>query len=139
VYICVFMSYSTSYCVCDTLMDPWSVCMHVCIYVVYQYSNNPNMTRLSHKYVMFAVCLLITNCNTPFFGSSDRHTSIVAYTSDILSNGRKVAVSRFCRSRFQEHKSYDALAYLWTEEGKIHTTILNNLQKPAQNCGQIML
>ena len=133
------MSCSTSYCLCDTLMDPWSVCNYVCIYVVHQYSNKHNLTRPSHKYVIFAVCLPITNCNTSFFGSLDRHTSTAAYTFDILSNGTKVTVSCLCRSRFQEHKSYGALAYLWTEEGKIHTSTLNNVQKSASNCGQIMV
>jgi len=111
VYICVFMSYSTSYCVTHLWIPGVYVCMYICIYVVHQYSYNPNLTRLSHKYVVFAVCLPITNCNTPLFGSSDRHTSIVAYTSDILSNRRKGTVSCFCRSRFQGLKSYDALAY----------------------------
>jgi hypothetical protein len=135
VYICVLMSCSTPYCLCDTLMDPWSVC----IYVVHQYSNNPDLTRLSHKYIMFAVCLPITYCDTPCFGCSDTHTSIVAYTSDILSNRTKVTVSCLCQSRLQEQKRYDALAYLRTEEGKIHTSILNNLQKPAKNCVHIML
>jgi hypothetical protein len=27
-YICVFMTCSTSYCLCDTLMDPWNACVH---------------------------------------------------------------------------------------------------------------
>jgi hypothetical protein len=31
VYICVFMTCSTSYCLCDTLMNSWNVCMYVCI------------------------------------------------------------------------------------------------------------
>jgi len=30
-YICVFMTSSTSCCLFDTLMDPWNVYMHVCI------------------------------------------------------------------------------------------------------------
>jgi len=29
VYICVFMTCSTSYCLCDTLMVPWKVCTYV--------------------------------------------------------------------------------------------------------------
>jgi hypothetical protein len=29
VYICVCMTYSTSYCLCDTVMDPWNVCIYV--------------------------------------------------------------------------------------------------------------
>ena len=40
-YICVFMTFFTSYSLCDTLMDPWKVriyvhmyiCMYVCNYV----------------------------------------------------------------------------------------------------------
>ena len=39
-YICVFMTCSTSCCLCDTLMDPWNVCvfiyyvgMYVCTYL----------------------------------------------------------------------------------------------------------
>ena len=36
-YICVFITSSTSYCVCDTLVDPMNVyvyiCMYVCMYV----------------------------------------------------------------------------------------------------------
>ena len=112
------------------------VCMYVCMYVCgtsVLNLNKPNLTRLSHKYSMSAVCLPITNCNMPFFGSSDRHASTLAYTSDILRNRTKVTVSCLCRSRFQEHKSYDALAYLRTEEGKIHTSILSNLQKPEHH------
>ena len=35
-YICVFMTCSTSYCIYDTLMDPWNtrvrVYMFVCVY-----------------------------------------------------------------------------------------------------------
>jgi len=31
VYICVYMTCSTSCCLCDTLMDVWNVCMYVCI------------------------------------------------------------------------------------------------------------
>ena len=30
-YICVFMTCSTSCCLYDTLMDPWNVCMYVCM------------------------------------------------------------------------------------------------------------
>jgi hypothetical protein len=37
-YICVFMTSSTSHCLCDTLMDSWNVCIYICmsceIYVV---------------------------------------------------------------------------------------------------------
>ena len=33
VYICVFMTHSTSYCLCDTHMDPVNVHMYVCMYV----------------------------------------------------------------------------------------------------------
>jgi len=33
VYICVFMTCSTSYCLCDTLMDTWTVCIYVCFTV----------------------------------------------------------------------------------------------------------
>ena len=25
VYVCVFMACSSSYCLCDTLMDPWNI------------------------------------------------------------------------------------------------------------------
>jgi hypothetical protein len=32
-HFCVFMTCSKSYCLYDTLMDPWNLCMHVCIYV----------------------------------------------------------------------------------------------------------
>jgi len=32
-YICVFMTCSTFYCLYDTLMDPWNVDMYVCMYV----------------------------------------------------------------------------------------------------------
>jgi len=30
VYICVFMTCSISYCLCDTLLDPWNACMKSC-------------------------------------------------------------------------------------------------------------
>jgi len=41
VYICVLTTCSTSYCLCDTLMDPWNIqiymcaraCTHVCVCV----------------------------------------------------------------------------------------------------------
>jgi nuclear pore complex protein Nup62 len=32
-YICVIMTCSTSYCLYDTLMDPWNVDVYVCMYV----------------------------------------------------------------------------------------------------------
>jgi len=32
-YICVYMTSSKSYCLCDTLMDPSNVCMCVCMYL----------------------------------------------------------------------------------------------------------
>jgi len=31
VYIYVFMTCSTPCCLCDTLMDPWNICMYVCM------------------------------------------------------------------------------------------------------------
>ena len=37
VYICVFVTCSTSYCLCDTRKDPWKVCMCVCMYVCIMY------------------------------------------------------------------------------------------------------
>jgi hypothetical protein len=33
VYICVFMTCSTSNFLCDTPMGPLNVCMHICMYV----------------------------------------------------------------------------------------------------------
>jgi len=35
-YICVFMTYSTSFCINDKLMDPWNVGIYVYMYVVYE-------------------------------------------------------------------------------------------------------
>jgi len=32
-YICIFITFSTSICLCVTLTDPWNVCMHVCMYI----------------------------------------------------------------------------------------------------------
>ena len=37
VYICVFMTFSTSYCLSDTLMDPRKVCTYVCVYICMYY------------------------------------------------------------------------------------------------------
>jgi len=31
VYICVIVTCFTSYCLCDTLMDSWNVCVCVCV------------------------------------------------------------------------------------------------------------
>ena len=33
VYICVFMTCSISYCLCENLVDLWNVCMYVCVCV----------------------------------------------------------------------------------------------------------
>jgi len=33
VYICVFRTCSTSYCLCYTLTDPWTVWICLCMYV----------------------------------------------------------------------------------------------------------
>jgi hypothetical protein len=35
VYICIFMTCFTSYCLCGTLLDPWNVCIyaHMCVIV----------------------------------------------------------------------------------------------------------
>ena len=44
VYICVFMTCSTSCCHCDTIIAPWNVCVHLYIYV-YVYVEPPRGTR----------------------------------------------------------------------------------------------
>ena len=33
VYICVFITCSTSYCLCDIFMVPWKIYMYVCMYI----------------------------------------------------------------------------------------------------------
>ena len=38
-YICVFLTCSTTFCLYDTLMDPWKVCMYVHTHV-YVYNNS---------------------------------------------------------------------------------------------------
>jgi hypothetical protein len=38
VYICLFMTYSTVYCLCEKLTYPWNVCMYVCMYYVPTYA-----------------------------------------------------------------------------------------------------
>ena len=50
VYICVFMTSSTSYCICDTLMYPWNVRIYVCMYVC------------MYMYVCIYVCMYIYIC-----------------------------------------------------------------------------
>jgi len=37
-YICLFMTCSVSYCLCDKLFDTWNVCMYVCMYVCMAYT-----------------------------------------------------------------------------------------------------
>jgi len=32
VYICVFTTCSSSYCLVDTLIDPWNVCICMCVW-----------------------------------------------------------------------------------------------------------
>ena len=27
------MTFSTAYCLCDTLIYPWNICMYVCVYI----------------------------------------------------------------------------------------------------------
>jgi len=49
-YACVFINCATSYCLYDTLMDPWNVyiyrcmcvCMYVCMYVYCSSENSPS-------------------------------------------------------------------------------------------------
>ena len=45
-YSFVFMTFSTSCCLYDTLMNRWNVCMYVCIYM----------------YVFMYVCLYVSMC-----------------------------------------------------------------------------
>jgi hypothetical protein len=42
---CALLTCSTSYCLCDSLMDPWNVCIYVCMYVC--------------VYVCMCVCLYV--------------------------------------------------------------------------------
>lgn len=39
VYICIFMTRSTSYCLCDALVDPWNVGMYMCMLCVTSMDN----------------------------------------------------------------------------------------------------
>ena len=32
-YICLFVTITTFYCLCDTLTDPWNIRVYVCAYV----------------------------------------------------------------------------------------------------------
>jgi len=44
------MIYSTAYSLCDTLYDPWNVCVYVCMYVMYVWCT----------YVLY-VCMYVCN------------------------------------------------------------------------------
>jgi len=39
VYTCELLTFPTSYCLCDTLLNPWNVCIYVCVcmYVLCMY------------------------------------------------------------------------------------------------------
>jgi len=52
-YICVFMTCSTSYCLCDTLVDPWYVCIYVHMYVF------TCVRACAHVYVCIYVCMYV--------------------------------------------------------------------------------
>jgi len=41
VYICVFMTSSTSYCLCDTFTDPWNLCIYaLCVMCITWHSSH---------------------------------------------------------------------------------------------------
>ena len=46
-YTCVFMTSNTPYCLCNTLTDPWNVCIHayVYMYVVGSKSFRPDIQK----------------------------------------------------------------------------------------------
>jgi len=61
VYICVFIVFYISCCLCDTIMDPWNVCCYVCMYAKNLYVNNNNkfliQSRVSAKWGQWNITL----------------------------------------------------------------------------------
>ena len=49
VYFCVHMTCSTTYCLCDTLMDPWNIQIYMCVCVC--------VCTYIHMYVCTYVCM----------------------------------------------------------------------------------
>jgi hypothetical protein len=76
---------------------------------------------------MFAVWLLITNYNTTFFCPSDKYSGRVGYNSDILSSKTNITVHAYVCPNFKDMKVTTEKLVL--KENKIHTFILNNLQR----------
>jgi hypothetical protein len=60
VNVCVFISCSTSYCLCDKFMDPWiCICMYVCYVCVYIYiCMCACLCVCFYMYVCVCVCIM---------------------------------------------------------------------------------
>jgi hypothetical protein len=73
VYICVFMTCSTSCYLCDTHMDPWNVracvCMYVCTYVC--------MYVYMHACMYLCMCVCMHAC---------MHAQVVIFKEIFSSN-----------------------------------------------------
>jgi hypothetical protein len=61
-YICLFMTCSTSYCLCDTLVDPWNVCNYKYVMelfkISYQFNSIPSLNffvNLSYQEVVLTI------------------------------------------------------------------------------------
>ena len=51
------MTCSTSYCLCDTLMDPWNLCTYLCMYICMY------VCTYVHMYVfMYLLCMYVYVC-----------------------------------------------------------------------------
>jgi hypothetical protein len=58
VYICIFMTCSTSYCLVYTLTDPWNVCMKSCKYAyACDTQGNSSVVTLSTASVLSTVLI----------------------------------------------------------------------------------
>ena len=63
-YICVFMTGSTLYCLCDTLMDAWNVCVcvYVCMYVCVYLCMCVHVCVCVCVYMYVCICICVYVC-----------------------------------------------------------------------------
>jgi hypothetical protein len=59
-YICVFMTCSTSYYLCDTLQDLWNLCTCACMYNLFQSVHILQSGRnILMSEFLFHVCMMV--------------------------------------------------------------------------------
>ena len=68
VYICILMTCFTSYCLCGTLLDPWTVCIYARMCVIV---NKMVCPQVQIQTMLLVTALIITNMALKYLGKND--------------------------------------------------------------------